>query len=460
MSLTAFFALLGGLLVLAFVANRLGRRTGVPDVLVLLAVGLILGPVTHILDPSRFDPITRGLGTFALLLILFEAGLELDVRDTLRHFPGSLLLALLTYGIGTVGAGFLCQYALGLPRPTAFLVGAVMGCASSSIVIPVLQQLELPPSMKVTLTVEASFSDALGALTVGVLFGLESGSKPTGVYAWLLQRLGFATATSFSLMGRLAGGFLGRMGMAIALSALAGFIWTRMLPLISEQRFWRVLTLAATLLVYSAVQAAGGSELFAVMVFGFILSNFPHERSRKPGVASVALATGSSSVGGLAQHQEVLAFNAEIGFLIRSFFFVLIGVVSNFSGLRTQFLQSVGILATLLVARWVAVQISRVAWRGTTRADRELACLLIPRGLINAVLALEVVEVRRGLDFLPSLAFAVILLSNLLMVVGTVRTRRLVSAEAEAAALGANSAAIFHEGSVPTRGAPENIANG
>jgi cell volume regulation protein A len=143
MSLTAFFALLGSLLVLAFVANRLGRRTGVPDVLVLLAVGLILGPVTHILDPSRFDPITRGLGTFALLLILFEAGLELDVRDTLRHFPGSLLLALLTYAIGTVGVGFLCQYALGLPRPMAFLVGAVMGCASSSIVIPVLQQLEL-----------------------------------------------------------------------------------------------------------------------------------------------------------------------------------------------------------------------------------------------------------------------------------------------------------------------------
>jgi cell volume regulation protein A len=275
-----------------------------------------------------------------------------------------------------------------------------------------------------------------------------------------MEKLGFATATSFSLVGRLAGGFLGRMGIALALSALAGFLWTRLLPLISEQRFWRVLTLAATLLVYSAVQAAGGSELFAVMVFGFILSNFPREKSRKPGMAAVALAKGSSSVGGLAQHQEVLAFNAEIGFLIRSFFFVLIGVVSNFTGLRTQFLQSVGILATLLVARWFAVQISRVAWHGTTHADRELACLLIPRGLINAVLALEVVGVRRGLDFLPSLVFAVILLSNLLMVVGTVRTRRLVSAGAEAATLGASSGAIFTEGSVPTRGTPDNVPDG
>ncbi len=423
MSQTAFFALLGGLLVLAFVSNRLGRRTGVPDVLVLLAVGLLLGPVTHILDPLRFDPITRGLGTFALLLILFEAGLELDVRDTLRHFPGSLLLALLTYGIGTVGVGFLCEYSLGLPRETAFLVGAVMGCASSSIVIPVLQQLDLPLPLKVTLTVEASFSDALGALTVGVLYGLESGSKPQGVYLWLLHKLGFATATSFSLVGRLAGGFLGRMGIALALGALAGFLWARLLPHISEQRFWRVLTLAATLLVYSATQAAGGSELFAVMVFGFILSNFPHREVPKNAGGPGAV-VGSLSGAGLAQHQEVLAFNSEIGFLIRSFFFVLIGVVSNFTGLRTQFLQAVGILAALLVSRWAAVQMARALWRETTRADRELACLVIPRGLINAVLALEVVEARHGLEFLPSLTFAVILLSNLLMVVGTVRAQR------------------------------------
>lgn len=37
--LTSFFALLGGLLVLAFVANRLSGWTRVPDVIVLMAAG-------------------------------------------------------------------------------------------------------------------------------------------------------------------------------------------------------------------------------------------------------------------------------------------------------------------------------------------------------------------------------------------------------------------------------------
>ncbi|HVB99422.1 MAG TPA: hypothetical protein VNJ12_08870 [Candidatus Dormibacteraeota bacterium] len=51
MNLTAFFGLLGGLLVLAFVANRLVLRTGVPDVLVLMATGVLLGPLFHVIDP-------------------------------------------------------------------------------------------------------------------------------------------------------------------------------------------------------------------------------------------------------------------------------------------------------------------------------------------------------------------------------------------------------------------------
>ena len=53
MSLQAFFALLGGLLVLAFVANRLAQRTRVPDAVVLILAGLLLGPVFRLVDAAR-----------------------------------------------------------------------------------------------------------------------------------------------------------------------------------------------------------------------------------------------------------------------------------------------------------------------------------------------------------------------------------------------------------------------
>jgi hypothetical protein len=55
-----------------------------------------------------------------------------------------------------------------------------------------------------------------------------------------------------------------------------------------------------------------------------------------------------------------------------------------------------------------------------------LAVLLIPRGLINAVLAFEIVDARgTAFAFLPNYVFGVILLSCLQLLVGTFRTRSL-----------------------------------
>lgn len=449
MSLTNFFGLLGGLLVLAFVANRLARRTRVPDVIVLMATGVLLGPVLHWVDASRFEQVTHGFGTLALILILFEAGLELDIRDTLRHFPGGLVLAVLSYTLSLGAVALLCAYSMRLPRISAVLVGAVMGCMSSSVLLPVLQQIELRIPVKVTLMVEASFGDALGALTVGVLLDLAAGqnSLPGGSLAALLTEMGLSPATRGGVIGGVAGIFVLKIAISLILATLAGILWSRLLPVLSEERFWHVLTFAAVLLLYAGTHAAEGSELFAVMAFGVVLSNFPGKN--RPLIESAfALETPSK-----AHHRQILTFHSELGFLVRTFFFVLIGATTQFIGLRRHLIESLGILGALFLARVLAVQTSRVAWRGIESKERELACLIIPRGLITAVLALEVVQARGSeFQFLIPLAFGVILLTNLLLLVGTVRADSVTAVghpESDAALRLAASAAPGGSGAPP-----------
>jgi hypothetical protein len=86
----------------------------------------------------------------------------------------------------------------------------------------------------------------------------------------------------------------------------------------------------------------------------------------------------------------------------------------------------VGILAVILVARLVSVQASRVVWRGTTARERELASTLLPRGLITAVLVLEAIQAKPvDLMYFPSLTFALILLTNGLALIATVRAQGL-----------------------------------
>ena len=418
LTLTNFFGLLGGLLVLAFVANRLSRWTRVPDVIVLLATGILLGPVLHWIDVAKFGAITQGFGTLALILILFAAGLELDLRHALKQFWGAMVLSLLSYGLTLTGIAYFCIYALKMQRMPALLVAAPLACISGSIVLPVLDQLDLRKALKTILIVEASFGDGIGALGVSVLLDITSGNGATssGALPAILRYLGLFPGTRGAIAGGVAALLLFKFLLALALAVGAGFLWVRLLPMISDQQYWQVLTFAAVLLVYSGVHALGGSELFAVMVFGGTLANLPDPLNRRSEFGFAILAPDPS--------RQIHSFHSELAFLVRSFFFVLLGAIIEFGGLRKQLIPSLGILGVLFVARAIAVQLSRVAWRGATPREREFAVLMIPRGLITAVLALEVVEAKPNeLVFLTSLAFAVILSTNLFVLLASIRAR-------------------------------------
>jgi potassium/hydrogen antiporter len=275
------------------------------------------------------------------------------------------------------------------------------------------------------LVVEAALSDALGVLTVGILLDLTSATSRggPGTVGNFLIRSGIIHGTSGSIAVGVASGFMTRVLISIAVAYVAGFVWVRALPLLSEQRFWQVLTLAAVLLVYAASDALGGSNLFAVVAFGATLANLPGEARKELESAWGYVARRSDAD---KSRDQLLLFHSELAFLVRTFFFVLLGSIVPFQGMRAALAPSVGIVGVLIVSRWLAVQLSRVAWRDLHPVEIELAVLLIPRGLINAVLAFEIVDARgTAFAFLPNYVFGVILLSCLQLLVGTFRARSL-----------------------------------
>ena len=102
MDMARIFGLPAALLVIAVAANRLSRWTRVPDIIVLLLIGVGLGPVLKWVDPNHFQDMIRILGMLALILILVEGGVELRLKEAIRYSPGGLLLAIVSYAF-TVG---------------------------------------------------------------------------------------------------------------------------------------------------------------------------------------------------------------------------------------------------------------------------------------------------------------------------------------------------------------------
>ncbi len=406
LTLSNFFGLLGGLLVLAFVTNRFSRRTRVPDVIVLLGCGILLGPVLHWISAERFPELIRGVGTLALILILFAAGLELDLRRALKQFTAGMTLALISYGLTLACVAWFCMHVLDMAKMPSLLIAGALACMSSSIILPTLDQLDLRRDLKTTLVIEASFGDGLGAIGVGVLLDLAGHqSVNTG-------------KSGSAILGSVFALFVFKFLLAFVVAIVAGFTWVRLLPRVSDKQFWQVLTFAVVLIVYSVTNLIGGSDLFAVMVFGATVASLLDPQNSMQRFGFEILSAGEGD--------KIYSFHSELAFLVRSFFFVLLGAMIQFHGLRNQLVPSLGIMGVFLVARFIAVFCSRVVWRGTSSREREFATLMIPRGLITAVLALEVIQARpEGLDYFPSLTFALILFTNVLVLLASIRAQGL-----------------------------------
>lgn len=380
LSETHLFALLGGLLLLAFVSNRLFRRTRVPDLIVLMLVGVLLGPVFHAVDGKIFQVFNQYLGTLALILILFEGGAELQIRSTLRYFPAGIALALVGYALSFFATAAAALIALKLPYSSAVLVGAVLGCTSGTMVLPALQQIEPEEHVRVMLLIEAALGDVIAVITVGSLVTLAQGEP---------------------MLRGIAARFFLRCAISIAVALIAAYGWSRLAPSLSHLRFGNAATLGALLVIFSATRALGGSGLLAVLIFGLGLANFFTE-SDAPA--------------------RFLSFPSELSFLIRSFFFVLLGL--QLGPITSHLLLALGfIVAALVVARLIAVQVTHIT--SIDPADRELVFWMLPRGLVTAVLALKVVDAKGAqFAFLPDMAFAVILVTNLLLLLGIWRYRK------------------------------------
>jgi cell volume regulation protein A len=403
LDLTFFFGVLGGLLVLAFLANLLARKTGIPDVLVLMATGVLLGPVLHLIDLTRYPGLQAGFGTLALILVLLEAGLDLDLRQFLKYLPVGILLATVSYALCLLLIAPVTHRLLGLSWRDAILVAAVLGGVSASVSLPVLQTLQMRTSLRMILTVEGAMADIFSVLTVTSLLHAPQGTVP---------------------VGSLLGGLAMKLSISLALGIAVGAGWAVLLPRLSDRSFWQVLTFGAVLVLFAVTEVAGGADLLAVLIFGLSLANLP--------LARRYLASGNvwqlRYVKPPEEQTQLLAFNAELSFLVRTFFFVLAGMDIEFSGFATEWKPIVAVVLVVLLARWFSILATRLLWRDSHPLERELAFWMHPRGLITVVLALRVVNVRgASMNFLVDMAFALVLLNGLGMTVGTVRGQRLAT---------------------------------
>lgn len=376
-------AALAATIVLGFLGQVFFRLTKISDILVLMAFGVAMAWFLDAVEPEPFRVLAPVVGTFALLIILFEGGLDLHVRELFRGLGRATVLALVGFALSVVAVAAVAYWWFLLPPLTSLLLGAILGGASSIAVMPIIRGLAVHPKTRVVLSVESALTDVLcvvGALTLIDIMVL--GARPD------VENVGREIGASFAI--------------ALGVGLVVGPLWLKALDLLRNFGNIYMLTVAAIFVLFLGTEELGGTGAIAVLVFGVILGN----------------AGAMRRVLGLHGHgfgRDLRQFQSEVAFVVRAFFFVYLGLIFDVSLVTVELVfGSLILVGALMVARGVTVLVS-AAGSKTMRPDRGVWWALMPRGLAAAVLAgIPAAEGIEGSGSFVAYATLVIVWTNLL----------------------------------------------
>jgi cell volume regulation protein A len=308
----------GGALVLivAALAVRLGTRTGLPSLLLYLALGLAVGESGLGFEFSDVD-LTQTIGLLLLALVLTEGGMTTQWATMRPALAPALVLASAGVAISVVVVGCGSHYLLGLEWRTSLLLGAVISSTDAAAVFSVLRSLPLRGRLGSIVESESALND-----------------PPVVILVTLLASDAWESATPWSTAGQIV--YQLAAGAVIGLVVGRAGQWLLEHAALPAAGLYPLATLALGMLAYSAGVLTSSSGFVACYLAGLWLGNasLPHQRS-------------------------TIAFSESAALLAQMGLFVMLGLLASPSRLPAALLPAlvVGFVLTF-VARPLSVALT------------------------------------------------------------------------------------------------------
>jgi potassium/hydrogen antiporter len=374
------------LLIAALVARLLASLLRVPEILLLVALGALLGPsVLDVVDVPFESLGAQLMFTLGVSLILFYGGLTLSLPLLRKVWVALGMLAVPGILITTLIVGTAAHFAFDLPWSSALLVGAVLSPTDPAILIPLFARSRLRPKVAQTVIAESALNDPTGAalaLTLAgiVLTGESSVAEPVTEFA---VDLGIST-----VIGIVAGVLL-----SAAIASQRAGVW---------RESSAIAVLAVVTISFFSLDSAGGSGYLGAFLAGLIVGNMENL--------------------GLAMHSphevDTHAFAFNLADIVTLIVFVVLGANIPFDALGSNLLPALAVLAVLLlIARPITILACVLPDRRGGWEREEIAFLcwtretgVIPAALVGVLAGLGVPHI----DVLASVVALAIVLTLLL----------------------------------------------
>lgn len=358
-------------------AQVVGEYFKVPSIVFLLLFGILLGSdVLDILHPHDLGVGLEVLVALSVAIILFEGGLNLELRE-LGKVSGSLR-NLVTVGtlITLVGGGMSAHWLAEFPWSIAFLYASLVVVTGPTVIGPLLKQVKVDRQVATLLEGEGVLIDPVGAILAVVVLNtiLNTNAAPVDIMSGLLLRLGIG-----AVVGGTGGWLLSQ------LLKQANTLSDELKNLVVLAAVWGLFGLSQTF--------RSESGLMATVVAGIVVkaSAIPEERLLK-------------------------RFKGQLTVLCVSVLFILLAADLSIASVFALGWGSVLAVAVLmLVVRPISVAVctwnSNMNWR-----QKLFLAWIAPKGIVSASVAslFAILLTERGInggDAIKALVFLTILMT-------------------------------------------------
>ena len=384
----------GVIIFLGIAGEAFFKRTGIPDIAFLMIFGVIIGPILGIVEPSTVTSVVPYFAALALIIIMFDGGLNLDLKSMAKIAHFSFLLAIIGFVMSVVIVATLAFFWLEWEILDSVLLAAIVGGSSSIIVFGLVRELKVSEDTKSVLSFESAMTDILSTIIAFILFGAVL--------------VGYFDLSTLSAIGDSV-----IIGLALGLGV--GIPWMFLTSKLPNTKHAYMLTLGMLFVLFFLAQTLGESGALTALVFGLMLGN----RKRLFRLLHIKIPYISNDD----------TMHNQLTFLVRAFFFVFVGLLASFGNIEYIIF---GIVATL------GIYLGRLALTRVTltsrfsRLDKRVTSVMIPRGLAAAVLA--TFPITLGLPnahIYPQIVFVIILTSVILTTIGLSTAKKIPNKESD-----------------------------
>ena len=365
------------------------KKTGIPDVAFLMILGVIIGPVFGIISAEAVIQVVPYFAALALIIIMFDGGLNLDIKHVVKTAHYSVTLAIIGFILSVIIISVATHYVLEWTWLESILLASIVGGSSSAIVFGLVRNIRISEETKSILSFESAVTDILATIIAFILFEAVLAGH-------------FDLQTLQETIGR-------AVVVGLVLGFGVGIPWMYISTKLGNAQHAYMLTLSILFVLFFLANSFGESGALTALVFGLMIGNKRHlSRILRFKVPRIEMDDPTHN---------------QLTFLVRSFFFVFVGLMATFGQIEYMIF---GIVITVAVFVGRASVVKAVLTKRFSRLDKSVTNSMIPRGLAAAVLATY--PITMGLpnaEAYPQMIFFIILSSVIITTIGLGKAKKI-----------------------------------